>query len=44
MAACGSSIGHSECNFTFVVVERVGHKAPPDAWRNGKKKLQKKRK
>lgn len=31
-------IGHSNCNMSFNVVEREGHKAPVDAWQFSKNK------
>ena len=31
-------MGHKDCNYVFSVVERVGHKAPPDSWKESKNK------
>lgn len=43
MAACGISIGHNECNYAFTVIERQGHKASPEAWKNSKNKVYKRK-
>lgn len=41
--ACGDYIGHEDCNYTFVVQERQGHKADRDSWKRSKNHKYKKK-